>query len=277
MRLGQATIEFLAGMMLFLIVLVSALTLMSSNIPDLKKDLAVSERNMEIYSATEKILSSPGYHSNASGGKDWQNNVNYTEEFGLAEDYLILNKDKIDAISTTGVSKFNYTQFKQVSSLENKYYFNFTWFPIVKTSKSFVKESSPSKITEPNDSLYTLAQDRVHYGTIKVSDQKYRFLVTAHNGVYNTTWKSKNNWNFEKSQPLGEKNQAEMASKNFTVYNFQNRKRKPGASIILERHIKSFGANPNNVDQSITKLNRFGVLKASNTDKQPVRIEVLSW
>lgn len=273
---GQATLEFLGGMIIFLITLVGSLTVASGNVPDFQDGLQQSEKNMEIYSMTERVLSSPGYHTNGSGGSDWENHVNSTTELGLANDYLILEKDKVDALSTTGEDSFNYTQFRNLTNVDQQYHFDFVWLPIVETSNSFIRTESPGFINESNEPIYDQAENRVHYGTFTIDSQNYRFMVTAHNGVYNTTYISED-WEFRDDNPQGVGDTVVMSGTNFTIKQFQNRERRPGTAVILENSLKSFGPSSEEVSQEITKLNRYAVLKAPNTDDEPVRVEVLAW
>lgn len=278
---GQSTIEFLAGIFIVILVLVSALTVASGKIPEFDSSVEQSGRNMEIYSLTEKILSNPGYHTNESGGTDWGDNIANTSDFGLASDYLVVEKSKVDAMSTTGQSSFNYSQFRKVTGVDNQYHFTFIWQPIVETSNSFIRTNSPSEIDEPGstgdpDTLYSRAENRVHYGNFTIDGLTYWFLVTAHDGVYNTTRISTNK-DFDSKEILGVGDTYTLSGTEFVVKKFQNRERRPGASVILSSEIKSFGPSSEGVDQSVTKLNRFAVLEADQTDREPVRIEVLSW
>jgi len=275
---GQATIEFLAAMILFLIVIISSVTLISGDIPEFRDDLKESNKNLEIYSLTQRILTTPGYHNNQSGGTEWEDNIRSTQEMGLATEHLVLEKEKIDALQTTGKNKFNYTQFRNLNDLNNQYNFEFTWYPIVETSNSFTREYSPGFITGPEetDSDYNNAENRVHYGTFTINSNNYRFLVTAHNGVYDTVRISPN-WNFEAKTKLNIGDTYLIEDNNFTIERIQNRERKPGASVVLKNELKSFGPSSEGVSQSVTKLNRYAAMKAPGTDTEPVRVEVLAW
>lgn len=273
---GQATIEFLASIFLFLLALLTALTLLSGSLPDFQEDLQQSSKNMELYTVTEKVLSTPGYHSNGSGGTDWEENINYTEEFGLASDHLVVERDKLEAIRTAGDDRFNYSQFRRLHDLDNQYYFTFIWYPVVETSQTFTRTEPPSFIREPNQNLYFSAENRVHYGTFNIDGSEYRFLVTAHDGVYDVV-RISDDWDFRARQPLNEGGTWIRGEFNFTVTSIQNRERRPGTSVILEHDLKSFGANPEDTEGSRTKLNRYAVLQGSGTDPEPLRVEVLAW
>ena len=279
---GQSTIEFLTGLFLFLIALVGSLTLMSDQVPEFTEDVEESSQNMEMYRLTTNMLTKSGRHNFKDGGTEWEKNsstVGNTTQFGLAEDYFVLDKDKIDALSTTGQGKFNYSQFRDINDLDNQYFFNFTWMPIVESSKSFTRTQPPPGFNEPDDDpAYSNAENRVHYGNFRIAGDEYPFLVVAFNGVYNTVYFDTNrDYNFFESnkRKLGET--VKMNETEFKVEQIQNRKRKPGTSVILSTHLKSFGANLDGARGSRTKLNRYASLKAQGTDKEVVRIEVIAW
>ena len=270
---GQSTIEFLGGALLFLLVIAGSLSIISQDVNRFQDQTEQSSKNMEIYTLTQQLMTSPG---KKPSGTNWEDNTQQTQQAGLANEYLTLQWDKIKALSTTGQNKLNYTQFRNIHTVNNQYRLTFTWLPIVETSKSFTRTEPPSKITEPNSSLYQSAENRVHYGILNLNSTEYKFSVTAHNGVYNTTRVS-TDWNFSGENPEGNGDEIMLDGKDFKIKKFQNRERRPGASIILEREIKTFGANPREVNTPITKLNRFASLEAPGTDTQPVRIEVLAW
>ncbi|MEF8880494.1 MAG: hypothetical protein V5A72_01535 [Candidatus Nanohaloarchaea archaeon] len=277
---GQSTIEFIGSMLIFLIVLVTSLTVMSDRMPEFSSDVEESSTNMEMYRITNQIMTDSGRHSFGSGGYDWEKNsstVANTEEFGLANDFHILNKSKIDKISTTGDSVFNYSQFRDLKKLNNQYRFNFVWFPIVETSGSFTRTKRPSNppIREPSDPEYQNAENRVHYGSMEMLGTRYKFLVAAYNDIYNRTYIS-DNWNFSTSDSYGEGDNVTMG-KDFKIENFQNRDKQPGSSIIFRKHINSFGLNPRGASGPVTKMNRYAVLEANQTDREIVRMEVLAW
>lgn len=281
---GQSTVEFLTATLLFLIAITGSLTVMSDRIPEFNDDVEESSVNVEMHRFTDRILSEPGRHSFSGGGSNWEKNSSTRaniEEFGLATDYRVVDKGKIDNITTIDSNKLNYSRFREVTDLENQYYLSFTWFPVVETSSSFTRTRPPSNpdITEPNTTTtdYNLAENRVHYGSIDMLGDQYNFLVAAFDGVYNTTYVSEGDWNFEDSESRGIGDNISIENRDFIVEQIQNRDRRPGSSVVLRRHIKSFGPNPENSDGEVTKLNRYAVLDAAGTDDEVVRIEVLSW
>lgn len=278
---GQNTLEFLVGVLLFILVITASLSIISGRIPAFSEDVEQSAKNMEMYRVTEQILSESGRHSYGTGGTNWEKNsstVSNTEEFGLATDYHVVALDKIKALSTTGKPAFNYTQFRKLTDVRNQYHFEFIWFPIVETSSSFTRTMPPANppIVSPDSSRYSQAENRVHYGSLLMNGTQYNFLVAAFDGVYNTTYVSESNWDFENAPPHGTGDVIQLDSRDFEIVKFQNRDRKPGASVILKRHLKSFGSNPPEIG-SVTKLNRYAVLKTPDTDKGLLRMEVLAW
>lgn len=284
---GQSTIEFLGSVLLFLIVLVASLTVMSNQIPEFTDDVSESSQNMEMYRISNQMMTKPGRHFHDAGGTDWDKNsstLSSVEEFGLAEDFKVMDKTKVDNLSTTGSESFNYSQFRDLTNLGNQYFFNFTWFPIVETSESFTRTMPPDNppINEPESigsSLnYSNAENRVHYGSFKLRGDNYNFLVTAYDGVYNTTYLAEdaNTWNFTDSEPLSEEDSVTLDGREFDIIRLQNRDRTPGSAVYLRRAFKSFGPDPTGNDE-VSKLNRYSVLKAPNTDEEVVRMEVFSW
>ncbi len=278
---GQSTIEFLGGLFLFLIALVGALTLMSDQVPEFTEDVEQSSHNMEIYRLTSNMMTESGRHTFGAGGTNWEKNtstVAATTQFGLADDYKLLNKEKVDNLSTTGVNSLNYSQFREINSLDHQYFFNFTWFPIVETSNSFTRTEPPPGIDEPNDDpQYSNSENRIHYGNFTIDGLEYPFLVVAFDGVYDTVYfDTDRDLNFfeENKRKLG--GTVFMNGTEFTIEKIQNRERRPGTSVILSTHLKSFGPNVEGTEVR-TKLNRYASLNATETHTEPVRIEVLSW
>ncbi|MFB6099769.1 MAG: hypothetical protein ABEK16_00715 [Candidatus Nanohalobium sp.] len=284
---GQSTIEFLGAAFLFLIALIGSLTMMSGQVPQFRDDVQQSAHNMEIYRLTENMITKPGWHTYGSGGSNWEKNastISGTTQLGLAADYHVIAWDKLQALSTTGRDRFNYSQFRDINELDNQYYFNFTWYPIVETSKTFTRGSSPSYIDEPTDddsdgSRYYNAENRVHYGTFRLNGSEFPFLVAAFDGVYNTVYVTGNpgDWNFYESSEHKVGDVISLDGTEFRVKKIQNRERRPGAAVILSRHLKSFGAPPETADSTTVKLNRYVSLRAPETDKEVVRMGVLSW
>ncbi len=281
---GQSTIEFVGAMLLFLIAVVSSLTVISGKVPQFTEDLEDKSQNMEMYRVTNTLSTASGRHSYGSGGPNWQKNsstVSATERIGLAQDYHVLNFSKVRALSTTGSDGLSYGNFREITNLDNQYNFNFTWMPTVETSSSFIRTNPPSNppINEPNgDPRYSSAENRVHYGSIRINGTSYHFLVAAYDGVYNTVYFDPfGSWNFQAGDKRKVGDTVVMDGRNFTIEKIQNRDRTPGASVILSRNIKTFGVNTESADNTAVKLNRYGVLAANNTDREIVRMEVLSW
>lgn len=281
---GQSTIEFLGATLLFLIAIIGSLTVMSDRVPQFTEDMRESSKNAEIHRFTNSILSESGRHSYSGGGTNWEENtttIENIEEFGLASEYHVVDRGKLENISTIGSDKLNYSRFRDITNLDNQYYLNFTWFPIVETSSSFTRNRPPSdpNITEPNSTSpeYSLSENRIHYGNINLSGKQYNFLVAAFNGVYNTTYISESDYNFSESDPVGIGDNISLNGSEFFVEQIQNRDRQPGSSVVLSRYIKSFGPNPSNTEQVVTKLNRYAVLNATGSDDEVLKVEVLSW
>lgn len=285
---AQATIEFLGGALLFLIALVGSLTLMSNQVPEFTADVAESAHNMEVYRITSNMITKSGRHNFGAGGGNWEKNsttIAHTTQLGLASDYHVIEWDKVQSLSTTGSNKFNYSQFREVHNLDNSYFFNMTWMPVVETSKSFTRTMPPSSplIDEPTDdnndtSPYSTAENRIHYGTFKYNGSEYPFLVVAFNGVYDTVYFTGNDddWKFFEDDEYKVGDRITMQGREFKIEKIQNRERTPGAAVILKNHLKSFGS-PRDSESTTIKLNRYVSLEAPNTDRGVVRMEVLSY
>ena len=271
---------------MFLIVITASLSVLSERVPQFTDDVEQSSKNLEIYTVTNQLLQQPGRHDFGSGASNWEKNASTTSntvEIGLASDYHTLEYDKIQRLSTTGSDKFNYSQFRNVKKVDHQYFFNFTWFPVVETSSSFTRTRPPSSpgIVEPgsNGLDYKQAENRVHYGTIEFFGTEYRFLVVAFDGVYNTTYISKD-YDFREISRVGYKGVGDVVNldgREYTIEKIQNRDRTPGASVVLSHHMKSFGPSPANTRSDVTKLNRYAVMDAASTDPEIIRMEVLSW
>jgi hypothetical protein len=161
--------------------------------------------------------------------------------------------------------------------VENQYRFRFIWLPTVQTNHSFIRGSPPSNppIDEPETESYQVAENRVHYGKIGLEGDNYYFLVTAHDGVYDSVYVNRefpDGWDFSGSSPdepysIGDR----MPENSFILENIQNREKDEGAMIILRQEIKEFGSNPD-PDADVVTLDRFAVL-----GNEPLRMEVATW
>lgn len=283
-RKAQINFEFMAAVALYLIAIGAILTTGSDVLPTYENEADRASLNMEARTLTNMILTQPGSHKHGSGGEDWASSDQKTEDienFGLAEDFLELKRSKIESLSSNPIEslndgKVNYSAFKELTGVKSQYRFNFTWMPTVQTNKSFVRGSPPVLIDEePNHDLYDTAGNDVHYGSVDMRGDTFNFLVTSHNGVFNTTYVSENNWDFESSDPLGLNDRLEgdstISNADYRINSFQNRGREPGSLLILSKHIKSFGATLDN-DKTTIKIFRFAEM-----ENEPVRMEVWAW
>lgn len=287
MSKGQSSIEFLGSIILFLLVLVSSLSVISGKIPQFRDDIDQSAQNIEIHRITGNMIENQGRYKATTEGSNWAKNkttVTNITEFGLASDYHVVKRAKVLNLSTTGQKSLNYSQFRETTNAEYDYFFNFTVFPILETSKSFTRSRPPSDppITEPSGE-YNSAENRVHYGTLTVKGKDFNFLVVAFNGVYNSTYMRPAgspdpavNWNFQGSDPKGVGYTYTLNGRNYTIEQIQNRDRRPGTSVIFRRNINSFGLQPDR-DERVIKLTRHAVLNSPLMDDHIVRIGVLSW
>lgn len=273
-RSGQINIEFLAAAGFYLLALGTVITIGSGLLPHYSQEADKASLNLEARSLTNQMLSEPGSHNYGGGGTDWERSqaaLRNMESFGLASDFLEVERDKIENLSTAPVpGRLNYSYFKRITGVKNQYRFRFIWLPTVQTHESFTKGNPPSNppIQEPDTDSYLQADNRIHYGSVNLEGEDYRFLVVAHNGVYNTSYIS-DDWDFEFKNPHGRHEELPIAD--FTIYSFQNRERTPGSLMVLNQTVKTFGANIDS-DSTVVTMERFGVLEG-----EPLKIKVWAW
>lgn len=279
---GQINIEFLGAAGLFILTLLGLVT-SGQVLPDYSSGMDKMSLNLEAKSLTTEMITEEGYHSYGEGGTDWTRNsstISSIEGFGLAEGHHEIDRDKLNSIKTAtvdGSTAVNYTQFRNATGIENQYNFEFVWLPTVQTNHSYIKGSPPSDpdIFEPETESYSLADNRVHYGTLRINSNKYNFLVTAHNGVYDSVYvnqDSTDRWDFRDVNPEEPYGIADFLTENgFTLETIQNRENDRGAMLILSKKIKEFGPSVN-TDTQVATLDRYAVL-----EEEPLRIEVSVW
>lgn len=278
---GQINIEFLAAALLYLGALAALVLVGSGTVPEFTASMDRASLNLEARQISTKVLTTSGSYDFGSGGSNWQKNnttIEHMDSFGLASDYLEIERDKLMDIRSFNPRRndfnyFNYSQFKQVTDADNQYRFKFTWMPIAETHRSFTRGDPPSDppIQEPSTSYYTSSGNRIHYGKKTLNGRDYHFLVTSHDGVYNTTYVSRN-WDFEGFPPEGIGDTfSRYPDRSFTIENIQNRPEKPGAMLVLSQHLKTFGANVD-TDSRVVSMNRYALMEG-----EPVKVRVLTW
>lgn len=278
-RIGQLNIEFLAAAGLFILTLVGLIT-SGGVLPDYSSGMDRMELNLESKTITDKLLTEPGYHSYGSGGTNWENNqstMNDAEAIGIASDHHVIDRQKLESLETvtaTGNTGLNYSRFRNISGATNQYSFDFVWIPTVQTNKSYIRGSPPPipGFTEPDQSSYTTADNRAHYGKVVLNSQQYNFLVTAHNGQYDTVYVRQNDWDFDATTGTQPYTVGDTVQENgFLLREIQNRENDEGAMVIISQEIKEFGPT-GSTDESVVTLDRFAVLEG-----EPMRVEVEAW
>jgi len=283
-RKGQINLEFLAAATLYIIALGTVMVSGSDILPTYT-DRAQKDINLEARSFTHQVLTQKGHHEFGNEGSNWQKNsstISNTDGFGLAKGFLEIDEDKLEKLSTVSFSseKMNYSHMKELTQVDNQYRFRFTWMPTVDTNRSFVRGQPPSDppINEPFGSSsnccapYNNSDNIVHYGTADLNGTRYNYLVTARNGVYNTTYINRDAasaWDFSTSNPYGENESITLAP--YTIKKFQNLPDERGALLILDQHLKTFGARIDS-ESTVIKLQRFAKMY-----NEPVRVEVWAW
>ncbi len=276
---AQSTLEFIGSFLFFIAVLGSVITITLSDIPQFNTYAETTEKNLEVRKVTDLLLTSPGYHSNGTGGTDWENYMKDVEQPGLASDYLEIDRSKLNVLNTVDPSAYNYGNFTSDIDTSYDYNFNFTWYPIVETHRTFTRENPPSDpdIQEPQTTFYENAENRVHYGEITLEGGTRRFLVTAYDGDYNTTYVTDFEWDFQGRTPRSTGDTIDIGGTEFVIQDIQNRDDRPGTALTLQTHLKEFGRNPQTAEGSRVKLNRYAILDDPSSSEEIVKVEVLAW
>lgn len=259
---------------MFIALLGSILVVASDSIPRFSDEVQEAEMNLEMRALTNKLLTQPG---STPGSTNWEQNPENADTVGLSDKRGEVEREKIKALNDTQntASTLNYTEFRDLTGIENQYRFVFTWYPVIQTHKTFTRTESPSRILEPTTPEYTNAGNTVHYGSAFINGQMRYFIVTSHDGIYDTVYIS-DNWNFGSSQRAFRGEVVTIGNQDFTVSKFQNRANNPGNLVILSSQINDFGALQEQ-SSTVIKLNRYAVLKDVESDDFPVKIEVLAW
>ena len=278
-RKGQITIEFILSTLFFIIMLGALIFIVVDYVPEIENLNKRAQVNMETRRVTSMLLTSPGL--NSTGSTDWELSPNSVESIGLASSYHVVEKSKLDALNTRSVSKFNYSQFQEVTDAENDYRMSFTVLPIIDTSENYLRTEPPENpnITEPGNSDFLSAGNTVNYGSILMGGNTYNVLVTSHDGSYDTLYKNQHSvsgWNFTDAPRFASGDSVELGGRNFTVKSFQNRGDESGTLVVLSRDLKIFGSSLV-VDSTIVRLNRYAALEQTGANLQPLRIEVFAW
>ena len=281
---GQITIEFLLATLFVIITLSTLLYFAVDYVPEIEDVSRPAEVTMEARRISSMLMTSPGRHSFGTGGPEWQKNSSTLENIdavGLAQDYHVLEREKVENLSSFSSAGLNYTVFRDLTDIESQYRMVFTYMPVIHTPESYIRTSPPEfpNITEPSSSQYTLSGNRVNYGNLTIGGIQYNFLVTSHGGVYDTVYRnrqSNSKWNFTNSPTFQEGDEIQLDGRGFTLESIQNTRDDSGSLVVLSRQFKEFGPSFDTT-ASIEKINRYAVLNESGTGVQPVRMEVFAW
>ncbi|MFB6213592.1 MAG: hypothetical protein ABEJ07_03465 [Candidatus Nanohaloarchaea archaeon] len=279
-RKAQINIEFLAAALIYIGALGALVTAGQGILPEFTSDAQEASLNLEARQISTQILSNPGWQS-YSGSTNWEKNnttVEHASAVGLASSFKQVERDKLMRLRTadprgSGFNYLNYSQFKEISGADNQYQFTFTWMPLIETPESFTRGQGSSQtpsITEPVTGYYSSAGNTVHYGSETLNGTDYHFLTTSHDGVYNTTYVSRN-WNFRGYPPLGTGDVFGRKGDEFKIQRFQNRENDPGALVIVSQQLKTFGASVDS-DSRVISMQRYAVM-----EDEPLRVKVLAW
>lgn len=283
-RKAQVSLEFVAAMLFIIFVLAFILFNASDQVPDIRQNNDRASVNLEARSLSSTLLDYPGAHSYGSGGTNWEKNSSTrdnTEEIGFSSDYHVVERDKIMALETVGDDALNYSQFRELTDIDNQYRFVFTALPVVDTSSKFFRTRPPDdpRIIEPDNEEYNTAGNQVGYGNIVMGGTQYNVLITAHDGQYDTLYirnDSEDEWNFEDANRFTEGDVVDIGGREFNIEGFHNTRNTAGNVVILSRQLKDFGSQFD-VDSTVIKLNRYATLKQEGAELQPLKLEVYSW
>ena len=283
-RKAQVSLEFVAAMLFIIFVLAFILFNASDQVPDIRQNNDRASVNLEARSLSSTLLDNPGAHSYDSGGENWEKNISTrdnAEEIGFASDYYVVERDKIMALETVGDDALNYSQFRELTDIDNQYRFVFTALPVVDTSEKFFRTRPPDepRIIEPDNDEYNTAGNQVGYGNIVMGGTQYNVLTTAHDGQYDTLYirnDSEDEWNFTDANRFTEGEEIDIGGRDFNIEGFHNTRNTAGNVVILSRQLKDFGSQFD-VDSTVIKLNRYATLKQEGAELQPLKLEVYSW
>ena len=281
---GQITIEFLLSILFVIIMLSTILYLSTDDVAEVEDESVPAEVTMESRRISSMLLGSPGSHSYGAGGTSWEKNISTLEnieEVGLASDYHVLEREKVENLSSYSSYGLNYSTFRKKMENNNQYRFIFSYMPVVHTPDSFTRGGSPEdpNITEPGSGDYASSGNTVRYGHLEIGGVQYNFLVTSHGGSFDTVYRNRHavdRWNFSDSPSFQEVDEIKLDSRNFTIRKIQDTGEKGGSMFLLSRQFKTFGPSIDST-VSIRKLNRYAVLNETGTNLQPVRMEVFAW
>ncbi len=246
-----------------------------NTLPQFSQGIETNSLEISAWTTSSTLISTKGYWQNGSRqGTDWHNHLSSPDDIasiGLATAEGDLDREKIRALLN-----ISYQRMKQLLKTENDFMIDFTEFPVVDTSKSFVKGGSPAKAEDfspPTTSRYEDANSTIHYGAIQIAGDERFFLVTSH-GTYDTVYTSEN-WNFSDSDPVdtSESVPLEFGRREYLLRPISAGISTSGGEVVaLERELGVIGRRPTGAVEEIVNVRRF-----SNIDEHPVRIDFEVW
>jgi hypothetical protein len=258
---GQLSIEFLASGLIFIMAVVFVMNSLTGYQPEYLNEKEEESINTEMRRVSDHLIKK-------EGETNWVSNPSSANNIGLATDYLVISESKL-----LELDNLNYTYFSEIMDLDHSYNFEFIEIPVIDTSSSFKKGSPSSGIDEPS---YSNADENVHYGKREFGSDMYHFLVTAHNGEYDTLYISKGDDNFESTSRLGKFSIGDsfMLDHRYTLSSLQNEGLDKGSKVILSRRITEFGAPLTTGSREI--INRFASYEDGGK-LDLMRIRVTGW
>jgi hypothetical protein len=240
---GQVTLEYVGSLILFLLVLLAAVSMNMSNMPQFYEQTETSHKYLEAKSISDALLTMENYPGLASRNTE--------------SNYLSIDTNTVASPN----SEEHWEKINSSMNPKYTYYFNFTEYKIIETPNKFVRGNPPDNSwSEPNDSCYNNARNDVHYNNDKT------FLVVACTDEYSRVYNTSNPKKF---------NSASIVN-NVDATNIQNRDNEPGASFIIVEDLGKISEVNVNTLRDIgerVKLNRY----AYTDEGDIVKIEVVVW
>jgi len=155
---GQVTLEYIGSLMLFLLVLLGAVTMNMSNLPQFYEQTETSHKYLDAKSISDALLTMEDDPGLASSNTE--------------SNYL--------SIETGEISSVSYDDLNSTFNPEYTYYFNFTKYEIVETPKSYIRGNAPAGWNEPD--YCPNPRNEVHH------DNNGDYAVVACGGRYDTVY-----------------------------------------------------------------------------------------
>ncbi|MDY6770910.1 MAG: hypothetical protein SV186_03050 [Candidatus Nanohaloarchaea archaeon] len=271
---GQISIEYTAGALLFFSAILFVVSGVLGTLPRFTDTIDENSIETEAWTLSTLLISTQGrWESGPRSGTQWQQHTGNISRVGLLGQDGSLEREKIRAFVS-----LRYERLKVLLKTGKDLNIEFTEFVVADTSQSFTKPTATGDIgtvlTQPDSQAYQDANATVHYGTVTLNGDERHFLVTAHQGVYDTIYISQD-WNFTDAIRLGP-NGNRVLSFNGRRYRIQTSEsgifQSNGQTVIFSRPMGRVGRRTPTAEPQIINVRRF-----ASMDGKPVRIDMEIW